>query len=127
MASFFWISWTPMAYTTGVARKLITVAETAVFVRQAEDVWDEAGREAFVEFIAQNPEAGDVIPETGGVRKIRWVKAGTGKRGGARVIYFYHDTDRPLYLLMVYAKARKENLTPDEKRTVRKLAALLKG
>jgi hypothetical protein len=77
MASFFWISWTPMAYTAGVARKLITVAETAVFVRQAEDVWDEAGREAFVEFIAQNPEAGDVIPETGGVRKIRWARAGT--------------------------------------------------
>jgi hypothetical protein len=70
---------------------------------------------------------GDVIPETGGVRKIRWVRAGTGKRGGARVIYFYHDADRPLYLLMVYAKARQENLTPDEKRAVRKLAAILKG
>jgi hypothetical protein len=53
--------------------------------------------------------------------------AGSGKRGGTRVIYYYHDTSRPLYLLMAYAKSRQENLTPDEKRAVRKLAAVLKG
>jgi len=110
-----------------VPRKLITVAETPLFVRQANVVWDEAEREAFVEFIAANPEVGNVIPETGGVRKIRWARAGTGKRGGARVVYFYHDPNRPLYLLMVYAKAQRENLTADEKQAVRKLAALLKN
>jgi hypothetical protein len=110
-----------------VPEKLITVAETPLFMRQAAAVWDDAEREAFVEFIARNPEAGDVIPDTGGVRKIRWGRAGTGKRGGVRVIYFYHDADRPLYLLMVYAKARQENLTPDEKRAVRKLAEILQG
>jgi mRNA-degrading endonuclease RelE of RelBE toxin-antitoxin system len=120
-------NWTPLAYKKNVSRKLITVAETPLFVRQAKDVWDDAGREAFVNFIALNPEAGDVIPATGGVRKIRWGRTGTGKRGGARVIYFYHDVDRPLYLLMVYAKAHQENLTPDEKRAVRKLAAMLKS
>ena len=75
---------------------------------------------------ARNPEAGDVIPEAGGVRKVRWGRAGAGKRGGARVIYFYHDDTRPLYLLLVYAKARKEDLSADEKRAVRKLAAMLK-
>jgi hypothetical protein len=106
-----------------VPRKLLTVAETPLFVRQAEAVWSEPEREAFVDFIAANPEAGEVIPETGGVR---WARAGTGKRGGARVIYFYRDADRPLYLLLVYAKARREDLSADEKRTVRKLAALLK-
>lgn len=110
-----------------VSRRLITVAETPLFIRQADNVWDEAEREAFVGFIARNPEAGDVIPGTGGVRKLRWATAGTGKRGGVRVIYFYHDAERPLYLLMVYAKARQENLTPDEKRIVRNFAALLKG
>jgi len=109
-----------------VPRKLLTVAETPLFVRQAEAVWDDAEREAFVDFIAANPEAGDMIPETGGVRKVRWARAGTGKRGGTRVIYFYHDADRPLYLLLVYAKARREDLSADEKKTVRKLAALLK-
>ena len=116
-----------MAYRRVVPAKPITVAETPLFVRQAEAVWDDAEREAFVDFIARNPTAGDVIPETGGVRKIRWTRAETGKRGGARVIYFYHDPGRPLYLLMVYAKARQENLTADEKRAVRKLAAVLKS
>jgi len=50
----------------------ITVAETAVFVRQSADVWSDEERLSFVDFIARNPEAGDVIPETGGVRKARW-------------------------------------------------------
>ena len=79
-----------------------------------------------MDFIAANPLSGDLIAETGGVRKVRWTHAGTGKRGGVRVIYFYYDLGRPLYLLMVYAKARRENLTADEKRAVRKLAAVLK-
>lgn len=105
----------------------ITVAETPLFIRQAAAIWDDEEREAFVNFIALNPDAGDVIPETGGVRKIRWSRPGTGKRGGTRVIYFYHDASRPIYLLMAYAKARKEDLTPEEKRTVRALAAVLKG
>jgi hypothetical protein len=68
-----------------------------------------------------------IIVDTVGVRKVRWGSAGVGKRGGSRVIYFYHHPDRPLYLLMVYAKSRQENLSPEEKRTVRKLAAILKG
>jgi hypothetical protein len=104
----------------------MTVAETPLFVRQAAAVWDDAEREAFVDFIAANPEAGDLIPETGGVRKVRWARAGTGKRGGVRVIYFYHDVSCPLYLLMVYAKARRENLTTGEKQAVRKLSVTLK-
>jgi hypothetical protein len=88
---------------------------------------DDSEREAFTAFIAGNPEAGDVIPDTDGVRKVRWGRAGIGKRGGTRVIYFYHDADRPLYLLMVYAKGRQENLSPEEERIVRKLVAILKG
>jgi hypothetical protein len=54
-------------------------------------------------------------------------RAGAGKRGGARVIYFYYGADRPLYLLIVYAKARREDLTAHEKREVRNLAAVLKA
>ena len=104
-----------------------SLAETPLFIRQVQAVWDEAERTAFIEFIARNPEEGDFIPETGGVRKIRWMRTGSGKRGGARVIYFYHSADRPLYLLMVYVKARQENLTAEEKKIVRKLAAILKS
>lgn len=105
----------------------ITVAETPLFIRQAAAVWDDDEREAFVTYIAAHPEAGDVIPETGGVRKVRWLRSGSGKRGGVRVIYFYHDAGRPLYLLMVYAKAQREDMTPDEKKAVRALAKVLKG
>lgn len=110
-----------------MAEKLITVAETSIFVRQAAAVWDDEQRLEFVTYIAANPEAGDLIPDTGGVRKVRWSRPGTGRRGGVRVVYFYHDAKRPLYLLMVYAKARKEDLSPAEKRSVRELTALLKG
>ena len=123
-----WTLWAPMAYVPpAVPRRLITVAETTLFVRQAQDVWNEADREAVVNFIAGDPEAGDLIPETGGVRKVRWGRSGTGKRGGVRVIYFHHNDERPLYLLMVYDKARRENLSSDEKYMVRKLAVRLKG
>jgi len=110
-----------------MAEKLITVAETPLFVRQTGAIWDDDERHEFVSFIAANPEAGDVIPETGGVRKVRWSRPGIGKRGGVRVLYFYHDARRPLYLLMVCAKARKEDLSPAEKRIVRECTAVLKG
>ncbi len=77
-------------------------------------------------FIAANPESGDVIPETGGIRKVRWRRQSSGKRGGVRVIYFYHDAGMPLYLLMAYAKARHEDLNPDEKKRVRAVVAAIK-
>ena len=88
-----------------MAARLITVAEALPFLRQVTSLWNEDEHHAFVDYIAANPEAGDVIPDTGGVRKVRWSRAGMGKRGGARVIYFYHDNTMPLYLLLAYAKA----------------------
>src|SRR3954447_17616694 len=104
----------------------ITVVELPIFQRLARAVWDAAECAAFVDYIARNPEAGDVIPETGGVRKVRWRRQGSGKRGGTRVIYFYHDPQRPLFLILVYAKAQREDMTPDEKRQVTALATSLK-
>jgi len=116
---------TPMAYGRD-ERQLLTVAETQLFIHQAADVWTDAERSAFVDFIAANPEEGDVIPGTGGVRKLRWGRQGSGKRGGCRIVYFYHDDAMPLYLLMVYTKAQQEDLTPDEKRRVQALAVALR-
>jgi hypothetical protein len=89
-------------------------------------VWDETERVAFVDFIARNPEVGDVIPDTGGVRKLRWRCPGMGKRGGSRVIYFYHDAQMPLFLLLVYAKAERGDMTPEQKKQVRGLAVALR-
>jgi hypothetical protein len=78
-------------------------------------------------FIARNPEAGDLIPGSGGVRKVRWGRRGSGKRGGVRIIYFYHDPGMPLYLLMIYTKAQRDDLSPDARRTVQSLMARLKA
>ena len=104
----------------------IVVAETHMFRRQVVKIWTEAELTALVDHLALNPEDGDVIPSTGGIRKLRWGKVGTGKRGGVRVIYFYHNADMPLYLLLAYAKAKASDLTPDEKRTLTALAAAMK-
>ena len=86
-----------------------TVAETDIFKRYASEVWTEAEREEFVTWIAANPEAGAIITGSGGCRKVRWATAGQGKRGGARVIYFLH-TDEIVWLLIVYKKAKFDNL-----------------
>ena len=109
-----------------MAGQLMTVAETLPFLRQATSLWSEAEHYDFVDYIAANPDAGDVIPDTGGLRKLRWSRAGMGKRGGTRVIYFYFDPTMPLYLLRVYAKAQQENLTHDEKRQLRALGSALR-
>jgi mRNA-degrading endonuclease RelE of RelBE toxin-antitoxin system len=104
----------------------ITVAETPTFIRQADDVWSDDEREAFIDFIARNPETGDIIKNSGGVRKVRWGGGGAGKRGGVRVIYFFFDENTPLYLLLVYAKAVRADLSPEAKKTVREFANRIK-
>ena len=86
-----------------------TVAETDVFIRYALQVWSEAERVAFINWIAENPWSGDVIPGSGGCRKVRWSRTGMGKRGGVRVIYFNGEDGR-IWLLIVYAKAKFDNL-----------------
>ena len=104
----------------------LTVVETGLFLRQAEKIWSEEELALLVDHVARNPEGGDVIPGTGGVRKLRWGRAGSGKRGGARVIYFYYDTDHPLYLLLAYAKAQASDMSADDKKAVSALAAIIK-
>jgi hypothetical protein len=76
---------------------------------------DEAERSSLVLFLAFNPEAGDLVPATGGVRKLRWALEGRGKRGGARVIYYFHSERIPLFALDVYAKNQRSDLSEDEK------------
>lgn len=86
-----------------------TVAETAIFQRYAAEVWSDAERHEFISFIATSPNAGSLIPGSGGCRKVRWSTAGSGKRGGARVIYFV-TADEVVWLLIVYKKAKFDKL-----------------
>ena len=104
-----------------------TVAETATFTRQAEKLFSEEEKQEVIAFLAGNPVAGDLIPDTGGVRKVRFAASGKGKRGGARVIYYYLDENIPLYALLVYPKNAKSDMTPDEKRIVSALVEALKA
>ncbi|MHB0983512.1 MAG: transcriptional regulator [Thiobacillus sp.] len=89
---------------------MYTVIETDVFVRAAAQIWTDAERVAFIDWLAANPDAGDVIPGSGGCRKVRWTRPGMGKRGGARVIYFNRLEHGEIWLLMVYVKAKFDNL-----------------
>lgn len=89
---------------------MFTVIETDVFVRAAALVWTDAERVAFIDWLAANPDAGDVVPGSGGCRKVRWTRPGMGKRGGARVIYFNRLEQGEIWLLMVYVKAKFDNL-----------------
>lgn len=89
---------------------MYTVVETPTFVADAKDLWSEEDRGAFCAWISANPEAGDVIPGSGGCRKVRWARAGTGKRGGVRVVYFLRLANGEIWLLVIYAKNVRGNI-----------------
>ena len=94
---------------------MITIVELHSFIDDADRIFSDRQREELSDFIAANPHFGDIIPGTGGVRKIRWAAGGKGKRGGARVIYYFRDLNMPVFLLAVYAKGEKLNLTMAER------------
>ena len=103
----------------------MTVVETARFLKDARPLPSDYERTELVALIGANPEAGQVIPETGGVRKLRWALPGRGKRGGARVIYYYHNERLPVFLLAAYAKNEKANLTQAERNAMKRLVPIL--
>lgn len=105
----------------------VVVVHVESFARLAARVWSAEEHEAFVDFIALNADAGEVIPGLGGIRKIRWSRAGIGKRGGSRVVYYLYNEKAPIYLLKVYAKGQKADLSADEKKALRKAADVLKA
>lgn len=87
-----------------------TVAESEIFVADAKTLWAEEERLEFISWIAANPLAGEVIPGSGGCRKVRWSRAGMGKSGGVRVIYFNRLENGLIWLLVIYAKAVRGNI-----------------
>ena len=103
----------------------MTVLETPFFLRKCATLLDEDERWDLILFLGMNPEAGRVVPDTGGVRKLRWAAPGRGKRGGLRVIYYFHNESIPLFLLTVYGKNQKANLTKAERNQFKTLVPLL--
>lgn len=98
---------------------MLTVVETPTFSRRAAEYWSEDEQQEFVTWIAQHPEAGDVIPGSGGCRKVRWTRQGRGKRGGVRVIYLSRLANGEIWLLLVYAKSERENIPTHILRQIR--------
>jgi len=89
---------------------VLTVVESPIFQKLWPRYWDEDERADFASFIALNPEAGSVVRGSGGVRKVRWVREGTGKSGGVRIIYLARNEAGEVYLLTLYAKSESENI-----------------
>lgn len=99
---------------------MLTVIETLLFQKQWPLYWTEEERGEFSAYLAENPEAGDVVPGSGGIRKVRWRRAGSGKSGGVRVIYFVRTVEEEIVLLTLYAKSTADNLTGAKLKEIRR-------
>lgn len=104
---------------------LITVVETASFVADAKACLKDEERTEAINMIAANPECGDLIPGGGGIRKVRFAIGGKGKSGGVRIIYYYHNERVPTFLLAVFAKNDRANLTRAETNMLGNAAKML--
>ena len=105
---------------------MFTFIELQGFSKRRQALLPDDEFRAFQEILINDPEAGGTISGTGGFRKIRWSRPGTGKRGGVRVIYFL-ATREIIYLVLAYPKHTKESLSAAEKNELRKLTRRLKN
>ncbi len=88
--------------------------ETTAFTRQITDLFDDADYTILQRALVRSPALGDIIPGSGGIRKVRWAAKGHGKSGGARIIYYWAVAQETILLLAAYPKNVKIDLTPDE-------------
>ena len=102
-----------------------TVAETPEFSRKVRKLIGDADYRALIAYLAEHPKAGDLMQGTGGIRKLRWARDNTGKSGGVRVVYYFHDERIPLYLLTVFGKNEKANISQAERNALAQLVSLL--
>ena len=104
---------------------MLTIAELPEYIRRAEKLMSAAERLDIVNYLAAHPKAGDLMEGTGGVRKLRWGRGAQGKSGGVRVIYYVHSEAMPLYLLTLFAKNERANLSKAQRNALANMVALL--
>ena len=97
----------------------MVIIETTVFTRLIQGLMNDDTYNELQNALVNKPDIGELIPGSGGLRKVRWKIVGKGKRGGVRIIYYWQTTDDQLWMLYGYAKADKENLTQDQLKTLR--------
>jgi mRNA-degrading endonuclease RelE of RelBE toxin-antitoxin system len=112
-----------MPYNGGVQ----SVIETSIFARRADALLTREEKMELIGLLAADPLAGDVIPGTGGVRKLRFAASGRGKSGAYRVIYYVLDEDQPILALLIYGKGERVEMSPEQRRAVSRLAAEMKA
>lgn len=95
--------------------------ETEIFTQEVTKLLNDDEYAGLQVYMALNPDCGDLIQESGGLRKVRWGSRGKGKRGGVRVIYFYHSHCFEIRMLLIYQKGIKDDMTAQEKTVLRKL------
>ena len=100
---------------------MITVAETEPFQKKASQLLSDGEKSDLIAYLSENPQSGVLIQNTGGIRKPRWARSGGGKSSGVRVIYYFHSDMMPLYLLTVFGKNEKANISMKEKQMLFKL------
>ena len=98
------------------------VVETTEFIVQAKNCMDETSRVELINYVAANPESGALISGAGGARKMRWViDKNSGKRGGVRIVYYYHNKNIPVFLFTVYRKNKRDNLSRSDRNTLKSI------
>ncbi len=105
---------------------MITIVETAQFIKKVEKLMSPQEKSALITFVADNPETGDIIPKTGGVRKLRYAREGQGKSGSFRVTYYYYSLQSPVILFSVFGKNEKANLSDAERNMLYKIVQEIK-
>jgi hypothetical protein len=95
------------------------------FERSAAGLLDETDRRELELALVEDPERGTVIQRTGGFRKLRWAARGKGKRGGARVVYYYVVSRETVYMVLAYGKGTKDDLADSERAELRELARII--
>jgi hypothetical protein len=103
-----------------------TIAETHEYYRQAKRLLSDKEMDAIIDYLSTRPTAGVLIQGTGGIRKLRWSRSHRGKSGGVRVIYYYHNENFPLYLLALFSKGEKANLSQKERQELAEFTKLMK-
>jgi hypothetical protein len=104
---------------------MLTIAELPEYIRRAEKLLSADERMDIVNYLAAHPKAGDLMEGTGGIRKLRWGRGAQGKSGGVRVVYYVHNGRMPLYLLTLFAKNERANLSKAQRNELAEMTELL--
>ena len=102
-----------------------TIVELPEFQKKSDKLLSNSERLSIINYLASHPSAGDIMQGTGGIRKLRWSAQGKGKSGGVRVVYYHHNESMPLFLLTLFGKGEKANLTKTERNELAKFTSLL--